>query len=53
MMTTMDLYPVPYRHSRGALGRMGAVGRILAAYIAFIAVSLLCFGAMTLLSLLP
>jgi len=52
-MMTMDGYPVPYRQSRGAMGRLGVVGRILAAYVAFMSVSMLCFGTMTLLSLLP
>lgn len=52
-MTTMDAYPVPCRPWHCAIGRMDAVGRMLAAYIAVMSVSMLCFGTMTLLSLMP
>jgi len=38
---------------RTAVGRMGVVQRIIAAYLGFIAVSMLCFGTLTFLSLVP
>lgn len=52
-MTMAFAYPVSYRLSHRAFGRMGAVGRTVTAYAVFISVSMLCFAAMTLLSLLP
>ncbi|MDH3231206.1 MAG: hypothetical protein OEN55_15560 [Alphaproteobacteria bacterium] len=45
--------PIPFRSRHGAMMRMGAVERMIAAYFAFIGVSMLCFGTLTLLSLLP
>lgn len=38
---------------RKAANRMGGVERMIAAYFIFCAASMLCFGALTFLSLLP
>ena len=54
-MTTMTSghAPISFQPPHGAVLRMGAVERTIATYFAFIGVSMLCFGTMTLLSLLP
>ena len=52
-MTMSGHAPIPFWPKHGAMIRMGVVERIILAYFAFIAVSMLCFGTMTLLSLLP
>ena len=46
-------FAAPFRRTHDAFWRVGPVGRVLAAYAMFIAVSMLCFGVLTLLSLLP
>lgn len=46
--------PAPLALSwRRAAKRMGMVERMIAAYLVFIVASMLCFGALTFLSLLP
>lgn len=54
-MTTMSGFaPAPlFPFWRGIAKRMGGVERMIAAYLVFIAASMLCFGALTFLSLLP
>lgn len=54
-MTTMSGFaPAPlFPFWRGIAKRMGVVERMIAAYLVFIAASMLCFGALTFLSLLP
>jgi len=54
-MMTLSAHPPAclFPFWRGAIGRMGVVERIIAAYLAFIAASMLCFGTLTFLSLLP
>jgi hypothetical protein len=53
MMTMSGHAPIPFWPPNGAMMRIGVVERMIAVYFAFIAVSMLCFGTMTLLSLLP
>ena len=53
MMTMSEYAPNPLWPQTGVMMRMGVVERTLAAYFAFIAVSMLSFGTLTLLSLLP
>ncbi len=51
---TMSGFAAPsFRPWYGAVRRMGAVERMIAAYFAFMIAAMLCFGTMTLLSLLP
>ena len=45
--------PVPWRHAKGAIGRMSVGARMLTAYVGFFALALLSFGSMVLLSFLP
>jgi len=54
-MTTMSGFaPAPlFPLWRNAAKRMGMVERMIAAYFVFILASMLCFGALTFLSLLP
>ena len=52
-MTMSGQAPIPFWPQHGAMMRMGVVKRMIATYFAFIGVSMLCFGTMTLLSLLP
>ena len=52
-MTMSGQAPIPFWPQRSAMMRMGSVERTIATYFAFIGVSMLCFGTMTLLSLLP
>jgi len=44
---------VAFWSRHGTVKQLGTVKRIIAAHFAFIALSMLCFGTMTLLSLLP
>jgi hypothetical protein len=53
MMTMSGHAEIPFWPQHGAVLRLGAVERIIATYFAFIGVSMLCLGTMTLLSLLP
>ncbi len=53
MMTISGYAPNPLWPLNGAMMRMGVVERTLVAYFALIAVSMLSFGTLTLLSLLP
>jgi len=53
MMTTGKQTPVPCRRKGAARRRLGASGRMLVSYLAFVAVSLLIFDALILMSLLP
>lgn len=52
-MTMNGHAAIPFWPQRGAMMRMGVIERVLAVYFAFIAVSMLSFGTLTLLSLLP
>ncbi len=52
-MTMSGQAPIPLRPLHGAMMRMGPFERMIASYFAFVGVSMLCFGTMTLLSLLP
>jgi len=54
MLTMSGFAPAPFFPPwRTAVGRMGVVQRIIAAYLCFVALSMLCFGSLTFLSLLP
>ncbi len=53
MMTTTDNWaPVPYQRKSAARRRLSARGRLLVGYVTFVAVSLLIFDALILMSLL-
>ncbi len=53
-MMTMSGFAAPFSWPwYDAVRRMGPVERMIAAYFAFMIASMLCFGTMTLLSLLP
>jgi hypothetical protein len=54
MMTMSGFAPAAFFPPwRAAIGHMGVVERIIVVYFGFIAISMLCFGALTFLSLLP